>query len=467
MTTMGRHRLPTLLLTATALLVAACGSGGDETTAEGGPRLAERCPIGAIDEAGGPVEITFWHSMTESNLDTLTGLVRTFHGEQDDVRVRLVNQTSYDDTLTKYRAALEGGDVPDLVQIQDIDLQLMIDSRSVLPAQACVDAEDYALDDHLERVVAYYTVEDVLWPMPFNVSNPVLYYDKAAFRRAGLDPARPPATLDDVRTYAERIVASGTAKYGIALKLDAWQFEQWMGKAGAPFVDHGNGREGRATEVVFDGSEGLDIFRWLAGMERDGLAQVTSATGYDNLLAIGNQIAPMTIETSAALGTILAVLSGGDYADVELGVGPMPGPEGDGGVLVGGGALYLVDRSTPAEKEAAWRFARFLNEPEQQAAWSAGTGYLPIREAAVTLPAITTRWAEVPELRIAYDQLLEGSFNVATAGPVIGDYEGVRRAVIASWEEMFSQGLPPDQALRQAADDADDAIAAYERRVAR
>ena len=68
----------------------------------------------------------------------------------------------------------------------------------MLPAQACVEADKYDLSDYLERVVDYYTVEDTLWPMPFNVSNPVLYYNKSAFRAAGLDPEQPPSTLDEV-----------------------------------------------------------------------------------------------------------------------------------------------------------------------------------------------------------------------------------------------------------------------------
>src|SRR4029450_13121040 len=95
----------------------------------------------------------------------------------------------------KYVAGLSTGDLPDIAQIQDISLQQMIDSGTVLPAAACVKADKSDLSDHLERVVDYYTVEGTLWPVPFNVSNPVLYYDKAKFRAAGLDPEDPPATL--------------------------------------------------------------------------------------------------------------------------------------------------------------------------------------------------------------------------------------------------------------------------------
>ena len=51
--------------------------------------------------------------------------------------------------------------------------------------------QDADISDILTRVVQYYSVGGVLYPVPFNVSNPVLYYNKVAFRKAGLDPAKP------------------------------------------------------------------------------------------------------------------------------------------------------------------------------------------------------------------------------------------------------------------------------------
>lgn len=464
-----------VLAVAVSLAVAACG-GGDSTSGGGGGGgngngnggdLPE-CPIGAIDEAGEkPVNIVFWHSMTRANEDALEALTEEFNGSQPDVRVKLVNQTSYNDTLTKYRAGLGSGDLPDLVQIEDTGTQFMIDSRSALPVQACIDAEDYDLADYVERVVQYYSVEDVLWPMPFNVSNPVLYYDKALFRKAGLDPEKPPATLDEVREASQAIVDSGAAPHGIAMKVDAWILEQFLAKAGEQYVNNGNGREARATAVAYDTDTGLEIFQWWEAMVADDLAL---DTGYkegniDHYLAVGNGNAAMTIDTTAALGTISQVLGSGQFEGVDLGVGPMPGPEGEGGVLVGGAALYIVNKSAPAEQEAAWRFVQFLNEAENQADWSAATGYIPLRRSAAEMPAITQRWEEEPGYRVAYDQLVTGPENVATAGPVIGAYRDVRMAAVDALQAMLSQGLAPDEALDRAARDADAAIEEYNSRV--
>jgi sn-glycerol 3-phosphate transport system substrate-binding protein len=188
-------------------------------------------------------------------------------------------------------------------------------------------------------------------------------------------------------------------------------------------------------------------------MVSSGLAKTNDAEGasqVDNLLGIGNKNFGMTIDTSAALGTILQVLQGGQFADVELGVAPMPGPVGKGGVLVGGAALYIVNKSSPAQQAAAWKFAKFLDEPDSQAKWAVGTGYVPIRKSSIDNPELQARWAEVPGFKVAYDQLTKGVNNAATAGPVIGDYQGVRDTLLLEEQKMFNNGKSPKAALKDA-----------------
>jgi sn-glycerol 3-phosphate transport system substrate-binding protein len=428
-----------------------------------------KCPLNALKNAKSkPVEITYWHSMNRANEETLQRLADRFNSSQNDVRVSLVNQTTYVDTLNKFRAGLSTGDLPDLVQIEDTGLQQMIDTQAVLPAQSCVDADKYNLSDHLKRVVDYYSVKGKLYPMPFNVSNPVFYYNKKAFQTAGLDPSNPPKTLDEVKSAAQKLKDSGTvAQAGLGLKLDAWFLEQWLALGGKTYVNNGNGRKSRASSVTFDNATGKEIFTFMNDMVSQGLARTNPADGssaFDNLLGIGNGNFGMTIDTSAALGTIQQVLAGGEYPNVELGVAPMPGPKGKGGVLVGGAANYIVNKSSPEKQAAAWQFAKFLNEPESQADWAVGTGYIPIRQAAANLPQVQQRWAEIAGFKVAYDQLVGGVANTATAGPVIGDYQGVRDAVLDSEQQMFG-GMSPSSALKQAKQDANAKIEEYNSRV--
>lgn len=457
------------IIVAVVALVAACGGddGNGNTPSDNGDSVMGDCGIGALDAADGPVDITFWHAMTAANEETLQALIDEFNASQEQINVNLVFQGNYSETLDKFITALRGGDIPEIVQIEDTASQLLVDSGRMVPAQACIDATGYDTSDHLERVLAFYSVGGTLWPMPFNVSNPVLYYNATAFEEAGLDPDDPPETLEELREYSQAIVDEGAARHGIALELQAWYVEQWFGKAGEEFVNNGNGRESRATEVVFNNDVGLEIFTWVKEMVDDGLAVSVgrNPSGADHLLAIGSEDAAMTIGTSAALGSVYAVLESGQFPDVKVGVSRMPGIAGEGGVLVGGASLWISGDAAPEEREAAWRLAEWLNEPEQQATWHAGTGYIPIRVSATELPAVRELWAERLSFRIAYDQLLEGVTNVASSGPVIGPYAEVREAVVVGIERMLLQGTSPEDALSQAEQESNDAIADYNDRI--
>ena len=106
----------------------------------------------------------------------------------------------------------------------------------------------------------------------------------------------------------------------------------------------------------------------------------------------------MTVDTSAALGTVLSVLGSGQFPGVDLGVAPLPGLPGDGATFVGGGANYIVKGDDPAKVEAAWRFAKYLDEPETQAKW-AQTGYIPIRQSAIDTPEVQQLWTDAAVLQ--------------------------------------------------------------------
>jgi len=171
----------------------------------------------------------------------------------------------------------------------------------------------------------------------------------------------------------------------------------------------------------------------------------------------------MAFETSAALGTISAVLAGGTVSNVELGVAPFPAPtaNANGAVGVSGGSLFMVNKSAPAKQAAAWKYLKFLDEPESLTTWAIGTGYLPIRKASATSAPMQQYWQENPEYKVAYDQLASGPTTVATSGSVIGNYTGARDALRDAENSMFLNGTDPKSALKDASKNATEAIDDY------
>jgi len=456
-------------LGAAALLLAACSSssGSSSTTsASGSTTGATTCTPSALSGAASPVTINFWESMPRANGQTLQALTDTFNSSQTKVHVNLVVQTSYNDTWQKYQAGLGNGQLPDVVQLQDTDTQGAIDTKSIQPVQNCINGFHYSVGDLLPRALAYWNVGNVQQAMPFAVSGPVLYYNKLAFSKAGLDPNTPPSTLAQLVTDAKTLKDAGQG--GMGLKLDPWYLETQLATANQLFVNNTNGRNARATKAVFAGPTGTQVFSYLDQLVSSGSAATNSVAGadaYDNLLGVGSGKYAMTIDTSAALGTIEQLLS--QYPNVQLGVAPLPTVQSTptGGVEPGGSALWISDRSSATKQAAAWQYITFLDSTESQATWSAGTGYIPLRTSSAQSPTIQTLWATSPQFKVAYTQLTSGIESPATAGAVLGPFDDVRTAIVNAENAMFTNGTAPAVALAQARTASDGLISAYNQRV--
>jgi sn-glycerol 3-phosphate transport system substrate-binding protein len=458
------------VLAATLAVATSLTAGLVGATAAGTPAAAASlpaCPLSALAKASGPVNITFWNSMVQANGQTLQALTNTFNASQSKVHVTLVNQANYDDTWQKYLAGLSTGQYPDVVQLEDLRTQQVIDSRSILPAQSCINAAHYATSDYLSRALAYWRVNGVQQGMPFAVSNPVVYYNKQSFTKAGLNPDDPPTTLAQYVADAKALKAAGI---GTGLKLDPWHLATWLSTANTLFVNHQNGRAGRTTKSVFNNPVGLSIFAALSELVNSGAATTNPATGpdvFDNLLGIGSGKYGMTIDTTADLGTITSVLSTGKYPNVTLGVWPFPVVSARirGGIEPGGSGVWISNKVPAVEQAAAWQFIAYLDSPAAQATWAIGTGYIPIRKSAAQSAQVQQFWAANPGYEVAYNQLLKGATTPATAGAVIGAYADVNTDIINAEISMFTNGVSPRKALANAASSADATIAAYNQRL--
>jgi sn-glycerol 3-phosphate transport system substrate-binding protein len=432
------------------------------------------CPVDALDGASGPVELTFWHGMSNELETALIELTDQYNASQDRVVVQLENQTGYEATIDKYIQSSQSAR-PDIVQFPEYTVQLLADSGTVIPIGACIEASGFDTSPILDRILLAYATEGVQWSMPFNVSNPVLYYNKSMFEAAGLDPEAPPLTLEDLRAASQTIVDSGAAATGIAFDSGAdsgggWFIEQWFAKGGELYADNGNGRLAPATEVLYDGPAGVELMSFVQSMITDGLAVTVgdNASGQDNFLKMADQASPaaMTIGTSAALGTVTSVLDGGLIQGItgeDLGVGPMPGPSGQPGVLVGGASLYIVADKGDAEAAAAWDYIQYLVSAEAQSQWAAATGYVPVRSDALGIEPLATKYVEDPRFQVAYDQLLGSSDDLSAFGPVLGPLREVRAATARGVAEIFG-GADVAEVLTRTAAESNALIASYNQR---
>ena len=450
-----------LLLSVT---LGACGGG------EKGTPTAET--PGASPPAG-PVDIDFWHSEVAANQDTINRLVDRFNASQNEVRVHPSFQGTYDDAMAKLVASLPTHQVPAVAFLGDTYTQMGIDSGAAAPIQDFVDRDGYDLSDLDPKGIKSFTVQGKLWAMPFAMEVALLYYNKVAFREVGLDPEKPPQDLEELRQYSERLLkrdgSGNVVRSGLALDIAAWTAGM-LAEHGDLLVDQSNGHDGRATKVLFDNDTGRWFFQWWHDMVDEGLAFNVgrNPTMVEGFVAIASARAAMTFSYSGALRSVIDALEAGEPGaqNIEIGVSRLPGvPGGTGQTGFSSYGLWILNVRPKAEQEAAWKFIKWLMEPEQQAEWFASSGYLPVSRSAVNLPVAQDVLAHYPRFQVPFDLYLNTPANPATEGTILGPYQKVREAVYRGVEEMLSGMKDPQQALDDAAAGANQAIDEYNRPV--
>jgi sn-glycerol 3-phosphate transport system substrate-binding protein len=464
-------RIPSLgRLAASALFVVTGGltaAGAADVPSAGASTRLPTCNLSLLNRHRGVVNITYWESASTANLKVLQGITSAFNSSQSKVHVTLVTQAGYDDTWQKYTAGLTNGQLPDAVQLADQRTQEAIDTQSFLPVQSCMNAAKYSTSDYLPRPLAYWKVNGVQWAMPFAVSAPIVYYNQNAFTKAGLNPAAPPLTLSEMVSDAEALKKAGS---GMGLVLDPWHLETWLATANQLFVNNKNGRSARASKGVFNTKTAVNIFTQLDTLVRSGWATTNPSTGpdaFDNLFGIASGKYGMTIETSAALGTVTSLLGGGQYGNVKLGVGPFPVYSSSvrGGIEPGGSGVYISSRVPALDQAAAWTYIAYLMNTQSQATWAAGTGYVPVRKSSVQTATVQHLWATEPGYKVGYNEINNGVNTPATLGSVIGPYADVRTDVANAEVSMYTQGVSPSKAISTAESQVNQTISTYNSRL--
>jgi sn-glycerol 3-phosphate transport system substrate-binding protein len=175
----------------------------------------------------------------------------------------------------------------------------------------------------------------------------------------------------------------------------------------------------------------------------------------------------MTIETSAALGTVTQLLGSGKYASVKLGISAFPVYSSlvKGGVEPGGSGVYISNKVPALQQAAAWQFVSYLMNTQSQATWAAGTGYIPVRKSSAQTATVQHLWATNPGYKVAYNEINNGVNSAATSGSVIGPYADVRTDVLNAEISMYTQGVRPAAAVKSAAQNVNTTISNYNSRL--
>ena len=483
-----RLTLAALLLAALALIAAACGgddgggSSPDDSAPEGESAAADlpECPLGALDDADGPVQITLWHAATAANKEALEALVDEYNASQERVVVQAEGVGVAAEELSRlYNQSIASGDLPAVAIFEDTQTQYLSDTDTILPATACLEAGGEQ-PDWLPIIEPSFTVDGAMWPSAVNLTSPIMYFNVGHFEDAGLDPEDPPETLDEVRAAAEAIQDAGVSDTPFVFLVNPWYLETWMTGIGQTVVNEDNGRSAVATEATLDNDNVIDVLTWLQEMQDDGLMNaIRQGPGVvDQFLALGTGGGSMLIETSTASVSVEGFLEGsldpseltddgriptGLDTELRADAAPIPGVEAAGQAQVGGGIWMITSTTPPEQQAAAWDFMEWWNTLPTQVTWNLDGGSLPSVQGATDDPQLQQTWENTLSgqwLATAYEQL--AAVSPDEAGPAIGPYFDVRNVIRAEMEAVVFDGKDPAAAAAAMQAGVTEALATYE-----
>ncbi len=341
-----------------------------------------------------PVTITFMHSMASGALKpALEAIVEAFRDEQPHITVELIEQPNYGQLRAQIEAQTAAGEPPTIAQVYG-DW-----AASYADAGVLVNLDQYAAES--DQWDKFFTgvqndlklTDGSIWMWPFNKSVMVQYYNTEMVTEA-------PTTWEEFATIAEE-VSDDTV---IALSIDPGDAS---GPAGGTQLFEalaeafGDGVFAEDGSPDFTGEGSVRALEYLVDLKNKGALAL--GKDYPGQQALGSQTGALDVSTVASYQYNLQAVDG----KFELGVATMPKGPAKVGNIMAGTNIALFDNDDDNVVAAAWTFMQFLASAEQQAQWSAATGYLPVHSDALNEPAFTDYVADTPWVADATEQLNE------------------------------------------------------------
>jgi len=408
----------------------------------GGAMLAGRVPAQA------PVELQFYYPVAVGGAiaKIMDGFAAGFMKEHPAIKVTPIYAGTYQETIVKALTAHKSGTPPVTSVLLSTDMFTLIDEDAIVPFDGFVkSADDKAwLNGFFKAFMLNSQTQGKTWGIPFQRSTVVMYWNKEAFKEAGLDPSKPPLTWDELKSMAARLTKKDAAgkvtQYGVQIPSSG--FPYWLFQTLTTTNDAILAND-TGTAVKFDDPKVIEALQfWVdlakAGVHPPGVVEwgTTPKDFFERKAAI--------IYTTT--GNLTNIRSNAKF---DFGVAMIPAHKRKGSPT-GGGNFYIFKKSTPAQQAAAFAFIKWITQPERAAQWSIDTGYVAVSPAAYDTAVLRKYTAEFPPALVARDQL---PFSVAEFST--HDNQRVTKALNDGLQAALTGIKTPAQAMQDAQREAD------------
>jgi len=393
--------------------------------------------------ASGPVaaqvEIQWWHSMGGALGEKVNDLANKFNASQKDYKVVPVYKGSYPESMTAAIAAFRAGSAPHILQVFEVGTATMMAAKgAIIPVAKVMQDSGEKFDPraYLPTVTGYYTdLQGNMLSLPFNSSTSLFYINKDAFKKAGLDPNKPPRTWKEMIADAEKLKASGHA-CPYTTSWPSWvHIENFSAWHNVPIGTKQNGMGGLDTEFTVNSPLHVRHIAMLGDMAKKGLFTYAGRTSQGDAKFSSGECAMFTGSSSAIGGIVKA-------GKVDWSANFLPYHDDVKGApqnsIIGGASLWVMGGKKPAEYKGVAKFLGFLSQPEIQMEWHTGTGYVPITLAAFELTTKSGFYAKHPGMDMAIKQLTNKGPTENSKGLRFGNFVQGRTVIEEEMEAVFA-----------------------------
>lgn len=442
-----------LLICACAMIVVGCSSNSAPTPSAN-PANGEKKETTAPSKnpekpADENVELSFYYPVAVGGPITqvIENMANDFMAENPNIKVKPVYTGSYADTMVKAQAAVQGGAPPDVAVLLSTELFTLLDMDAIEPLDEMIAADggDAYLNDFYPAFLENGQTEGKTWAIPFQRSTIVLYYNKEAFKAAGLDPEKAPGTWEELADYAKKLTKDG--QWG--LEIPSTGFLYWMFQTFA--LQNGDNLMSQDGKKVFfdtpENLEGLQFWRDLAAVHK---AMPEGAIEWGTVPS--DFLEGKTAMMYHTTGNLTNVKNNAKF---DFGVSMLPKKK-QHGTPTGGGNFYIFKGISDAKQQAAWKFIKFMTDSERIAQWSIDTGYVAPRISAYETEKMKTYVKDFPAALVARDQLQYASAELSTHnnGKVSKTFSDAIQSVLTGSSDAAS-------ALKKAQEEADKALETF------
>jgi sn-glycerol 3-phosphate transport system substrate-binding protein len=420
--------------------------------------------LGFATPAFAATEIQWWHAMSGELGRQLEKLVADFNASQSDYRIVPSYKGNYTETVTAAVFAFRSKSQPAIVQVNEIATATMTAARgATYPVYELMreQHEAFSPSAYLPAVAGYYAdANGNMLSFPFNASTPILYYNKAMFRDAGLDPSLPPKTWPELGQDAKRLRDQG-AVCGFTTSWPSWiNVENFSAFHNLPLATRANGFGGLDAVLTFNNPLVVrhiaQLVEWQKTKVFDYSGRAQSAEARFQKGECG-----IFLGSSATRADIVA------NSKFDVGYGMLPyWPDVEGAPqnsIIGGATLWVLRDRPREEYKGVAKFFAFLSQPEVQAAWHQNTGYLPITRAAFDLTRSQGFYDRAPGAEISIEQITLKPPTENSKGLRLGSFVLIRDAIEYEMEQAFAGKKSAQEAMDSAVERGNRMLRQFER----